>query len=86
MADASVRERVKQVMAGEWGLASRDVPDDAALNRFERWDSLGHISLLLALQREFGLELNPDSVQRLGSLASIVAAVAARTAVRGMLP
>ncbi len=71
---------VKGVLADEWRVAPEAIPDDAALNRFERWDSLGHITILLALQSRFQLELTADTVQALTSLPRILDHLSARNA------
>lgn len=67
-----LRHRVKSILANEWNLDPAQIPDDAALNQFEHWDSLGHIAVMLALRSEFGLELSPKSVQRLTSIPKVV--------------
>lgn len=64
--------RVKQILAREWNVPAESIPDDAAINVYERWDSLGHISIMLALEMEFGIEINPDTVQALTTLPKIV--------------
>jgi citrate synthase len=78
MIQTSLLDSVKNVLAEEWRLEPSAIPDDAALNRFERWDSLGHITILLALQSRFALELTADTVQALTSLPRIVDHLAAR--------
>lgn len=68
-------ERLNEVivaMANVWGVAPEDIPGDASINEYGRWDSLGHITLLLALSDRFGFTLTPDNVQELTSLPSIV--------------
>ena len=63
---------VKQVLAREWDVEADAIPDDAALNSFERWDSLGHVAIVLALAAEFGFQLSAETVQALRSLPRIV--------------
>ncbi len=70
--DAALTARLKDVLAREWGIDARTIPDDAALNRFEKWDSLGHIGILLALSSSFGLPLNAENVQTLQSIPLII--------------
>lgn len=71
------RQRVKAILAGEWHVPPERIPDDVALNSVSYWDSLGHITILLALQKEFGIEITPETVQELISLPKIIAAVEA---------
>ncbi len=49
------------------------VPDDVT-----RWDSLGHISLVGALQTEFGIELELDDIMEMVSGAKILEVLAAK--------
>ncbi len=65
--------KIKSVFASEWNLPIEKIPDDAALNQFDHWDSLGHITILLALQSSLGLDINPDTVQNLSSIPKILA-------------
>jgi acyl carrier protein len=78
-APSPLLEQVKNVFAQEWKIAPAAIPDDAALNRFERWDSLGHITIMLALQSQFSLALTAETVQALTSLPRIVEHLAARS-------
>lgn len=47
------------------------VPSDARIGAFERWDSLGHVRLILALERRIGRQLDPDDAIRIESLDDI---------------
>jgi acyl carrier protein len=69
----SLLSQVKEILAREWNVNATSIPDDAELNVYEKWDSLGHISILLALEAEFGIEISPASVQSLLTLPKIVA-------------
>ena len=69
---SSLVSQVKEILAREWNVNATSIPDDAELNVYEKWDSLGHISILLALEVEFGIEINPESVQSLLTLPKIV--------------
>jgi acyl carrier protein len=72
MPEQELFQRIKAIVAREWHVAPADVPDDAELNKTPKWDSLGHITLLLALHQEFGIDLTADTVQELVSLPRIV--------------
>ncbi len=72
MVDSQLLARVKRVLAGAWDIEADAIPHDAALGDYERWDSLGHITLVLALGAEFGFELTAETVQELSSIPRIV--------------
>lgn len=68
-----MNDKLKAILAREWDVSPLEIPDTAALNQFEKWDSLGHIKIMLALEEELDLVLDPDVVQSLSSLPKIVA-------------
>jgi citrate synthase len=86
MNDPALLARVKDVLAQEWKVDVNAIPNDAALNRYPAWDSLGHITILLALQSRFTLELTADTVQALISIPRIVDHLATQSAARAEQP
>ena len=47
------------------------VPGDARIGGFERWDSLAHMHLLLALEARVGRTLDPDEAVAVESLRDV---------------
>jgi acyl carrier protein len=45
----------------------------------DKWDSLGHLKLIMELERCFEIELDDDQVVKLGSVATIIQAVENKT-------
>jgi len=45
----------------------------------EKWDSMGHLSLIVALEERFGIQFEDDEVVKLGSLEAILRAVQSKT-------
>ena len=58
MAEDSTRARalLADAIGGEPAL----VPQDARIGVFERWDSLAHLRLILAVEQQIGRQLDPD--------------------------
>jgi acyl carrier protein len=54
------------------------IPDAARIGVFERWDSLAHVRLLLAIEERLGHRLDPDEVMRIESLADVAAILGER--------
>jgi acyl carrier protein len=75
MTEASM---AKQLLAEATHVDVAVVPPDARIGSFERWDSLAHMRLLLAMEQQMGRELDPDEVAQIESLDDIVALLAAR--------
>jgi acyl carrier protein len=49
------------------------VPKDARIGAFERWDSLAHMHLLLAIEQRIGRQLDAEEVVRIECLADVAA-------------
>jgi acyl carrier protein len=47
------------------------VPEDARIGSFERWDSLAHLRLVLALEAEVGRELDAEEIVRIECLDDV---------------
>lgn len=71
-------DELKALMARAWNIEPQTIPDDAALNEFKPWDSLGHITMLLAIESEYGIALDEESVQSLRTLPAILAKLETR--------
>ena len=66
-----MRQRLKQLMALTFGVSAREVPDDAAAADFPRWNSLGHLELMMAVEMEFRIQIPSDQMQELSSIGAI---------------
>jgi acyl carrier protein len=47
------------------------IPDGARIGGFERWDSLAHLRLILALEEMIGRKLDPDEAVEIESLEDV---------------
>jgi len=83
MPSDELHDRVKALLAREWNILPSAIPDNATINEFPQWDSLGHITIMLALENEFGLEISAETVQELLSLPKIVEHLSAHEAKGG---
>ena len=68
----------KQLLADAMGADAATVPDGARIGGFERWDSLAHLRLILAIEEMIGRQLDPDEAVRIESLGDITGLLAER--------
>jgi acyl carrier protein len=52
------------------------IPDDVRIGRFERWDSLAHLRLVLGIEAQIGRQLDPDESVRIETLPDIATLLA----------
>ena len=65
--------QAKKLLAEAANYDSAMIPDDVRIGTFERWDSLAHLRLVLAIEQKIGRQLDPDEAVRIESLADVVA-------------
>jgi acyl carrier protein len=73
-----VGPRVTAVLCDIFDLQPDEVGAATSKDTVESWDSLQHLSLVIALEEEFGVHFGDDETVILVSYPAITAAVAAR--------
>jgi acyl carrier protein len=63
---------VAGVIAGILGCRPQDVPVDAPVGSLPQWDSIAHLSIILAFEEKLGRQLTPDEIASLKTVASLV--------------
>ena len=54
--------------AGLIGIRAADITDGLAYNSIKQWDSVGHMTLIAALETEFNVMLDTDEIIALSSV------------------
>ncbi len=75
MVEQSVRNRVRAVIAAEFGVAAGELPARLCPDTVAGWSSLRQVRIVLALEREFGVEIDPALLPALTSDEAITAFV-----------
>lgn len=78
-----LEDRVRGIVATIFDVPEDEVTPQTARGGLERWDSLGHLVLVLELEQAFDVQLPPEQVQRLTSVAEIAAILASDYRVEG---
>lgn len=69
--DGDARALAIEIVGGALGIAADRLPADAAIGRSERWDSLAHVRIILAIEECLSRQLAPDEVVAIADLADI---------------
>lgn len=77
-------DQIRGVIAESLQVPMESLTDDLSFGSVPEWDSVNHISLMLALETAFDLSISDDDVIDLTSVGSIVSYVARMQ--RGSLP
>jgi acyl carrier protein len=70
--------RVREIVATILAVPVEEITDQASTQTVEAWTSLRHLVLALELEQEFGIEVGPDDMERVSSVAGIVELLAER--------
>lgn len=60
-----VFERVRVIASDIFGLPQAAITAGSAPENVETWDSVRHLSLILALEETFQLQLSPEETERI---------------------
>lgn len=63
-----MKDRIIKVMAEVFEC---QIPDNALQTNIEKWDSLRHLNLMIGLEMEFDIELEPEEIASMKSLTEI---------------
>jgi acyl carrier protein len=73
-----VFERVQGVISSILGVSSEEVSESASADTLSQWDSIRHLSLIMALEEEFSVSFSEDEIVELTSVALIVQTLVAK--------
>lgn len=75
---SEIPERVRRVMAKTLRVEESLITDSLRINGIPAWNSLGHMALVVALEKEFTIRFAGAKVAKLTSFEAIVGEVAAQ--------
>lgn len=62
-----MEDRIKKVMADVLGIDEASVNEESSPETIENWDSLRHMSLVLALEQEFDVQFDEAQISEITS-------------------
>jgi len=79
MDDNQLRSRVTNTFRNVFGEPDFAIRDDMTAEDVEQWDSLTHINLIVALEREFRVRFTTGEVSKLKNVGDLIHLVQAKT-------
>jgi len=65
-------EELQPLMAEVFGVDRERITPDLALGGIPQWDSINHLNLMLALERERGIEVTEEAIVACVSVAGLL--------------
>jgi acyl carrier protein len=75
MSADNIETRVQEVIADVFGLDLEEVGPETSIETVEAWDSLQHLTVVLALEEEFDVQLDDEETVAAVSVPAIAAIV-----------
>lgn len=72
MNDMNIEQRVKQVFAELFEKELDEIENTLEMDDVKEWDSLMHIQLILALEKEFSIKFTTQQILDMKSIAAII--------------
>lgn len=69
--DLNLVERVQVVLAAALNVDASEITAETQFGDLPQWDSMGHMEVLVALEKEFGVEVSADTITNLVSIPAI---------------
>ena len=65
-------QQIKTIMGRTWGIDPDKVSSEVKFNEIPQWDSLGHVNLLVSLEKEYNVKIDNETLTKLTSIPSII--------------
>ena len=75
ISDQSVFSEIQKIMADVFEVDLADISTDIQFGDLPKWDSMGHMDLMLALETKFSIAISADSIRDLVSIPAILQAI-----------
>jgi acyl carrier protein len=77
-ADEALACRIREALARALEAPPEAIPPTAAQGSLEKWDSLGHLSVVMELEAEFGLSFSMEEAIAMRSVTDVMKIVKKR--------
>ena len=74
-----MQERLRQIMCQVFHVPLNHITDETKVETVESWDSLNHINLILAIEKEFGTTFAPEEIIKMVSFPEILEVLKQKT-------
>ena len=66
-----LQSKVREVMAGIFTIDPSEISTDTSIETLEKWDSLQHVNLMMAIEQKFGVKVNPEDAISMTSFTTL---------------
>jgi acyl carrier protein len=67
----STFEQVRNIASDIFGVAADKITAESSPETIENWDSMRHLNLVLAIEEKFGVQLDPEDIERMKNVGAV---------------
>ncbi|WP_299106349.1 acyl carrier protein [uncultured Winogradskyella sp.] len=71
----NIANKVKEIIADSIEIEVSKIEEDTAIGDFPKWDSMGQIIIISALEKEFDFKFDPEVIMDLEDVGDMIEAV-----------
>ena len=68
---ASTFEQVRNIASDIFGVPASKITADSSPETIENWDSMQHLNLVLAVEEKFGVQLEPEDIEKMKNIGAV---------------
>jgi acyl carrier protein len=72
---ASTLQQVQSIASDIFGVPAGKITAESSPETIENWDSMQHLNLVLAIEEKFGVQLEPEDIERMKNIGAVAALV-----------
>lgn len=71
MNEESLQEQIREIMAVLFSMDAADIGPESSIETVEKWDSLQHVNLMMALEQEFDVRIDVEDAVEMTSFTAV---------------
>lgn len=75
MSNPAISQQVRSVMSDVLGVPASSLSAESSPQTIESWDSVQHLSLVMALEQAMGVQFEPEEIDKMRTVGAIEALV-----------
>jgi acyl carrier protein len=66
---------VRNIASDIFGLPADKITAESSPETIENWDSMQHLNLVLAVEEKFGVQLEPEDIEKMKNIGAVATLV-----------
>jgi acyl carrier protein len=68
---AATLDQVRSIASDIFGVSPDKITPESSPETIETWDSMQHLNLVLAVEEKFGVQLDPEDIEKMKNIGAV---------------